>query len=67
MKYYGALTYNGVEPCGSMHYLILDGRNSMRTMIEDMEEFHNENIGKYTGFNIYKGNFRQATLVYTKQ
>ena len=69
MKYYGVLTENGVEPCGSTHYLILDGRNSIRTMIGDMEQrlTRMKNIGEYTGFNIYKGNFKQATLVYAKQ
>lgn len=53
------------EPCGDRAVFILDGRNSLATMIQDAHDANGFNRPKYDHFKIMRGDFRQAHEVYS--
>lgn len=71
MKYYvqyldySPVSGNLYEPCGDRAVFILNGRNSLATMIQDAQKANGFNRPQYAHFKIMKGDFRQAHQVYS--
>jgi len=64
--YFAEFNVNGFVPCGSDSYLILDGRNSISTQIDDcIERIERMKSKGFTGFAIRCGTFQNSTKLYT--
>jgi hypothetical protein len=62
---YSPVSGNLYEPCGDRAVVILDGRNSLKTMINDAHEANGFRRPKYPHFKIMFGNFRESREVYS--
>ncbi len=62
---YSPITGNLYEPCGDRAVVVLDGRNSLATMIEDGHNFNGYRRPKYPHFRIMKGDFRNSVEIYS--
>ncbi len=71
MKYFiqylnkGLLTGNPIEACGDRAIFILDGRNTLETMIDDAHTANGYKRPLYPYFRIMKGTFRDAVSIYS--
>lgn len=71
MKYYvqyvavSPITNKPYEPCGDRAVLILDGRNNLKTMIEDAHKFNGFRRPQYPHFKIMRGDFRNSKEVFS--
>lgn len=59
------ITGNFYEPCGDRAVLVLDGRNSLQTMIEDGHKFNGYHRPKYPHFKVMAGDFRESRVIYS--
>lgn len=62
---YSPVTGNLYEPCGDRAVVVLDGRNSLETMVNDAHQFNGFRRPKYPHFMIMQGSFRQAKAIYS--
>jgi hypothetical protein len=62
---YSPVSGNLYEPCGDRAVVILDGRNSLETMIKGAHEANGFRRPKYPHFKIMFGNFRESREVYS--
>ena len=67
IQYYqkSAMSNSLVEVCGDRGVVILDGRNSIETWINDGYTFNGNRRPLYDGFKVMRGDFRQATEIYS--
>lgn len=62
---YSPITGDIYQPCGDRAIFILDGRNNIKTMIQDAHRFNGFNRPKYPHFQIMLGNFRESKVIYS--
>lgn len=62
---YSPITGGIYEPCGDRAIVILDGRNSLQTMIADGHNFNGLYRPKYPHFKVMQGDFRQSKAIYS--
>jgi hypothetical protein len=62
---YSPITGNLYEPCGDRAVVVLDGRNSLETMINDAHEFNGFRRPTYPHFKIMRGDFKQSVEVFS--
>jgi hypothetical protein len=53
------------EPCGDRSIVVLDGRNSLETMIKDGIDFNGYRRPNYPHFRIMQGDLRSAKSIYS--
>ena len=56
-----------IEPCGDRAVFVLDGRNSLETMIEDGHKFNGFQRPTYPHFRVMLGDFRSSSVAYTTE
>jgi hypothetical protein len=59
------VTGNIYEPCGDRAVVILDGRNSLATMIQDGHDMNGFRRPQYPHFKVMRGDFRNAVEIYS--
>jgi hypothetical protein len=59
------VTGNIYEPCGDRAVVILDGRNSLATMIQDGHDMNGKYRPQYPHFKVMRGDFRNAVEIYS--
>lgn len=62
---YSPVTGNLYEPCGDRAVVVLDGRNSLETMVNDAHQFNGFRRPMYPHFKIMRGDFRQSVEVFS--
>ena len=62
---YGCISGDIIEPCGDRAVVVLDGRNSLETMIKDGADFNGQRRPKYPHYRVMRGDFRSAVSIYT--
>jgi hypothetical protein len=53
------------EPCGDRAVLLLDGRNNLKTMVNDGHKFNGYRRPIYPHFKIMRGTFTNCLEVYS--
>lgn len=56
---------NLVEPCGDRSVVCLDGRNALKTMINDGHRFNGFRRPNYPHFRVMQGDFRHSICVFS--
>lgn len=61
---YSPVTGELYEPCGDRAVVILDGRNTLDTWINDAKVMNGKHRPVYPAFRIMKGDFYSATCIH---
>ncbi len=62
---YSPVTGALYEPCGDRAVVILDGRRTLSGWIDDARECNGNRRPRYPHFQIMRGDFRSARVIYS--